>query len=179
MMDKEFKEITITKNYYIEKPFFEDVYADFLRPNGNRLLISIPDISDIQEKAILHGTRRAGILSKNGAILLIWQFKLNGKTIITLDSPFDARKIPELEVYDEVKKNIRLYIDLILVDPYTNQTSIENTITMPPELTIEFLSEVKNQRKNSNYDKKQYQKWMSFQPEELAEQTHMWLLGKW
>jgi hypothetical protein len=158
-------------------PLGEGAISDFLRPNNNRLLVAISDLSDSEVKALRKGQMRAGLLSKNGAILFLWQFSDKGKKVLTIDSPFDARLIPDIQLYNVETSETRLSVDVHIVDMATKIVRGLRTITMPPGLTIEFLAAVQDQLTDFKNGDEQLQKWMEKAPHELTNNTQMFLMG--
>lgn len=178
MSDQKFATIAVNQTYPFALPPGEGAVSDFLRPSSNRLLIVMPDISNAEAKAFRKGEMRGGLLAKNGALLFIWQFLVKGKPVISLDSPFDARLIPDVQLYNVDSKETRLAIDVHIVDSASKIIKGLRAISMPPGFSIEFLSAVQDQISSQNNGEQQLQQWMTYQPHELSKQTHMWLLGK-
>ena len=170
--------LAVNELYPSKLPVGEGAVSDFLRPASNRLLITMKDISNAEAKVLKKGEMRGGLLAKNGAILFLWQFREKGKPVFTFDSPFDARVIHDIQLYNIENKETRLAIDIHIVDSESKMVRGLRSITMPPGFTIEFLSAVQDQITNHNSGEQQYQQWMASQPYELAHQTNMWLLGK-
>lgn len=171
--------LSLNEPYPFKLPSSEGAISDFLRQGSNRLLITMFDISKEEEKILRKGEMRCGFLKKGGAILFLWQFKdKKGKPFLTLDSPFDARLINDIELYDIDNKEVRVSVDVHIVDISTNLVRGLRSITMPPGLTLEFLSAVQDQIVCLNNGDDQIQKWMSVEPHVLCKQTTMWLMGK-
>lgn len=169
--------LVVNQQYPFKLPFGEGAVADFLRPSSNRLLILMSNISSVECKILRSGEIRCGFLSKNGAILFLWQFIEKGKPVITLDSPFDARLIPDIQLYDVDDKITRLVVDVHIVDSATKIVRGLRSITMPPGLTLDFLSAVQDQISSNISGKEQLQEWMLCQPFELAKKMQMLPLG--
>jgi len=178
MNEQRFSALAINQRYPFELPPGEGAISDFLRPSVNRLLVSIAGISDSEARALQKGEMRGGLLVGNGAILFVWQFWKKKKTLITLDSPFDARLISDIQLYDVNSVETRLTIDVHIVDSATKIIRGLRLITMPPGMTLEFLSAVQDQIGVGRAGDEQYKEWMAMQPHELAKQTQMWLMGK-
>jgi hypothetical protein len=173
-----FEAIAVGEIYPFKLPSCEGVVSDFLRSGSNRLLIAINDISRDEEKTLRKGELRCGMLAKNGAVLLIWQFRDNrGKPLFTLESPFDARLIKDIQLYDVSNSKTRINIDIHIVDLSTKLIRGLRSITMPPSLTVEFLSAVQDQLATLEAGNNQHQRWMSIEPHELTTQTQKWLMG--
>ncbi|WP_375750002.1 hypothetical protein [Vibrio sp. HN007] len=151
--------------------------SEFLRPS-NTLLIVMPDISDYESKTLSRGDMRCGLLAENGAILLLWQFKDRRLKVTTLDSPFDARLIPDLEMDFLDTPNANLVIEVHIVDSRTKRLRGFRKITMPTGLTKEFYSAVKEQVANPLNGNKQMQIWMQEPPHKLVRKTRMWKMGE-
>lgn len=178
MSERHVTSVAVNQLYPFELPLAEGATADFLRPESNRLLIVMPDISSYEAKSLRKGEMRGGLLSKNGAILFLWQFLEKGKPVITLDSPFDARMIKDIQLYNIENKETRLVIDVHIVDSSSTIVRGLRSITMPNGFSIDFLSAVQDQMGNSNPGQTQHQEWMASSPDVLTKQTRMWLLGR-
>lgn len=178
MSEQRFSTLAVGQPYPVTLPAGEGAFADFLRPAGNRLLIVISNISKPEAKALRKGEMRCGLLANNGALLFIWQFMEKGKPVFTLDSPFDAHVIPDIQLHDVDNNETRLSIDVHIVDAASSLVKGLRIITLPPGLTIEFLSSVQDQLAGSSSGEQQQQHWMAYPPHELARKTQMWLLGK-
>lgn len=177
LMHSEFVCLSINSPYPFPLPGKEGALADFLRQSGNRLLITMPDISDYEAKALRRGNLNCGMLAENGAILLLWQFcDKRGKTVMTLDSPFDARVIPDLNLHSINNSEQRLVIETHIVDSSTKIIRGLRAITMPPELTVKFLSAVQDQL-SSQQSEHQMQIWMQQRPDQLFSQTQTYQMG--
>lgn len=171
--------IATNKPYPFQLPATEGAISDFLRPNSNRLLLALNGINKDEEKHLRKGTLRCGLLAKNGAILFLWQFTdKQNKPIFTFDSQFDARLIKDIQLYDVKNSETRIAIDIHIVDLSTQLVRGLRSITMPPGLTVKFLSDVQDQLSTQQSGNEQIQQWTSFAPQELSETTQMWLLGK-
>ena len=174
-----FETISVNEPYPFQLPSAEGAISDFLRPGSNRLLIAIHGITKDEEKALRKGQLRCGLLAKNGAILFLWQFRNNrNDPIFTLDSPFDARLINDIQFYDVKSTETRVNVDVHVVDMSTQLVRALRSITMPPGLSLEFLSAVQDQLASHEAGKEQMQRWMRKEPYELSKQTQMWLMGK-
>jgi hypothetical protein len=174
-----YETVAVNQLYPFQLPLAEGAIADFLREGSNRLLIAINDISKDEEKALRKGELRCGILVKNGAILLLWQFRdKSGKPVFTLDSPYDARSINDIQLYDIQNSETRINIDVHIVDLSSKLVRGLRSITMPPSLTLEFLSAVQDQIASLEAGNAQLDRWMCMEPHALTKQTHMWLMGK-
>jgi len=170
--------LSVGEEYPFKIPESEGAVSDFLRSGGNRLIIVMPGISNEESKILRKYEMRGGLLVKNGAILFVWQFRKNGKPVVTLDSPFDARIIPDIQFYDIEDSKTRLVIDVHIVDSISKMVCGLRAVTMPPGMTLEFLSAVQDQIGDSSNGEKQYQSWMTSEPPNLAKQTKMWIMGK-
>lgn len=178
MSDQNLVELAVNQPYPMGLPLGEGAISDFLRPASNRLLIVMPDITESEARVLRNGEMRGGMLSKNGAILFLWQFGKKGKPIITLDSPFDIRSIQDIQLYNIDNKETRLVIDVHIVDSKSKMVRGLRSLTMPPGFSIDFLCAVQDQISSINFGETQHHKWMALQPCALTKQTQMWLLGR-
>jgi len=177
-MSKQYVSMSVNELYPFELPLEEGAVSDFLRSSSNRLLVVMPDISAYEAKVLRKGEMRGGFLAKNGAMLFLWQFMDKGKRLITLDSPFDSRVIPDINLHNVETTETRLVIEVHIVDSVSKIIRGLRSITMPPGMTLEFFSAVQDQIANTCSGEKQHQKWMMSQPHDLTKRTQMWLLGK-
>jgi hypothetical protein len=73
----------------------EGAAAQFLIKGGNLLQIVIHNMNDTEKWALSHGDVKMGLLSRCGAILLLFQFcAQNKRPALVFDCPFDLRLIP-------------------------------------------------------------------------------------
>lgn len=130
-------------SYPIRLRNMEGAKADFLTTGGNLLLIGMPGIQRSEAQAIRNGKMKAGFI-KDGPLLL-WVFEFPGNLIF--DCPFDIRIIPKdrLHLPDVINGEQRLYIDIHLVDSATNLVKGLRGITLPPKLSLDFLSAAHDQ----------------------------------
>lgn len=170
--------LTVGKQYPNSLSGLEGAISDFLRPHANQLIVALPNMDSVEEKALKKGELRCGVLFKNNAINFIWQFSLKNKPVLTLDSPFSARATPDINLHNVENSETRLAIELHAVDSATNQLKALRVMTMPPGLTIEFMSAVQDQLSNPQSDEAQHAKWQMKQPVELVKQVkQMWRMG--
>jgi hypothetical protein len=157
----------------------EGATAQFLMKSGSVLQISLPDMSAKEDKALRSGMIKAGFLYDSGSILFLFQFYGDqGKPLITLAAPFDARLITakdrELNNIDNAEQ--RLAIEIHAVDEKQILRALR-VVTMPPAMTLKFFSAVQEQL--SVIDNPGVMaNWMQRQPHELIEATETWILGK-
>ncbi|WP_299496435.1 hypothetical protein [uncultured Shewanella sp.] len=156
----------------------EGAIAELLRSNSNTLIIAIPDLDHHEVKALKKGKLTCGFLYKNGAILFIWQFcDAKGRPVLTLDSPFDCRTVPDLALHDITTTESRLAVDIHVIDTAKNQVKALRSMTMPPELTLEFMSAVQDQLASSKNGEMQWQEWIQLDPTALFSQVKKYQMG--
>lgn len=156
----------------------EGATAELMRPFGHRLIIAMPDISQYEEDILRRGELHCGLLEKDGAILLLWQF-LDGKTkVTTFDSPFDGRLIPDIVTGELNTPESRYWIDIHIVDSSTNVVRGLRSITMPAGFSRELMNAVKKQLGSHSNGEAQMSRWMQKAPHKLAKKTLMWKMGK-
>lgn len=88
-----------------------------------------------------------GVSDQGGAMLLLFQFYGNdGKPLITFDAPYDVRLLPtdnrSLHNIDNAEQ--RLAIEIHAVDEKKILRALR-VVTMPPSMTMAFLSAVQDQ----------------------------------
>lgn len=170
--------ISLNEEYHRELPPAEGAISEFLRPEGNRLVVAVYNITKNEAWVLKKGKVRCGVLAKNGAIAILWQFfDKKGQAIFTFDCPFDARLIDDIQFHNVENAEARLRIDIHIVDLTTKIVRGLRSITMPPALTLEFLSEVQNQLADHRSGEGQYQEWLNTDIQNLPKNTNMWLLG--
>lgn len=152
--------------------------ANFLH-SSNLLLVSLYDIDEKERLAFKKNQINCGLIIDQPVILFLFDFKGVGE----LDSPFDATlyKKEELQFYDITNKEQRLLIDIHVVDLKTQILKVLRAVTMPPELTVNFLSAVQDQITMS-FNRQMYEKKLSEIYREdignLIKKTKMYNLGE-
>jgi hypothetical protein len=149
----------------------EGAAAQFLVKAGNILQIAVPDIDSKEKKALKSGMIKSGMLYEKGALLLLFQFYGdNGKPLLTFDSPFDVRMIPKdlLQLHSITNEFQRLAIEIHAVD--NGILKVLRLVTMPPDMTIEFLSAAQEQLTELRSGDNKMQEWLNYQPVQLLEQ---------
>ena len=158
----------------------EGAAAQFL-VSGNILQIVLPDMTAKEKTALKSGMIKSGLLYNQGALLLLFQFYGdNGKPLLTFDSPFDVRIIPKdlLQLHSIDNSNQRLAIEIHVIDE-NKIVRILRLVTMPPAMTIAFLSAVQDQLTTANNGNQQMTNWLNYSPAELINQCKQtYTLGK-
>lgn len=155
----------------------EGAISEFLRPS-NTLIVAISSLEKSEVKALKRGDIKVGLLYESSAILLIWQFfDEKGRKVFTLDSPFNANAIKDLNLPDITKSSQRLAIDVHVVDLSTNLTKVLRSITMSNEFTLEFLTAVQKQVSSVGNFEQQVMKWFAESPDFLAQKIKMHKMG--
>jgi hypothetical protein len=152
--------------------------AQFLMQSGNILQIGLPGMDSKEQNALRSGMIKAGFLYEGGAMLLLFQFYgSDGKPLITFDAPFDIRLLSSdrRKLHNIENPEQRLAIDIHAVDEKKILRALR-VVTMPPDMTLKFLSAVQDQL--AAIDKPGVMaKWMQQEPEDLLNQTENWILG--
>lgn len=170
--------LVVGQKYNFPVPQYDGAASDFLRRSGNRLLIALSGINDKEKKELRKSEIRGGIYARNGAILFIWQFLYKKKLIMTFDSPFDSRVIPDLQLYNVENNQTRLLIDVHIVDSSTNLICALRAVTMPNDMTLAFFSAVQDQLSSKASGEKQLQSWLNTDLKILSKETKMYCLGE-
>ena len=158
----------------------EGAAAQFLTKTGNILQIVLPNMDAKEQKALRSGMIKSAILYADGAMLLLFQFYGdNGKPLLTLDAPFDIRILPEDQrnLHNIENTEQRLAIEVHGVDEKKIIQALR-LVTMPPSITLKFLSTAQDQMASSDPGTRQMTKWLSQQPYDLINTTETWILGK-
>jgi hypothetical protein len=157
----------------------EGAAAQFLMQSGNLLQIALPGMDTKEEKALRSGMIKAGILYEAGSMLLLFQFYGDdGRPLLTFDAPFDVRLLPasERNLHSIDNAEQRLTIEIHGVDDKRILRALR-LVTMPPAMTLAFLSAVQDQL--TAIDKPGVMsRWMQQEPAQLFAQTETWILGK-
>ena len=151
----------------------------FLMKSGNFLQIVLPGMDAKEQTALRAGMIKAGFLYESGSMLFLFQFYgSNGKPLLTFDAPFDIRILPhdDRNWHGIDNDRQRLAIEIHAVHEKKILRALR-MVTMPPDMTLKFLSAVQDQL--AAIDKPGVMaKWMQQQPEDLLKQTENWVLGK-
>jgi hypothetical protein len=175
------KLITLTRGepYPLPLEQGQGAAAQFLMQSGNILQIVLPGMDSKEQNALRSGMIKAGFLYEGGAMLLLFQFYgSDGKPLITFDAPFDIRLLSgdRRKLHNIDNPEQRLAIDIHAVDEKKILRALR-VVTMPPDMTVKFLSAVQEQI--AAIDKPGVmEKWLQQQPEDLLNQTEKWVLGK-
>jgi hypothetical protein len=153
--------------------------AQFLMQSGNILQIVLPGMDSKEQNALRSGMIKAGFLYDSGSMLLLFQFygAGAGKPLLTFDAPFDIRILPvsRRNLPNIENPEQRLAIDIHAVDE-KNILRALRVVTMPPDMTVKFLSAVQEQI--AAIDKPGVMaKWMQQEPQDLLKQVQNWILG--
>lgn len=142
------------------------------------LLITVPDITDIELSSIMHGKASCGMLHKNSAIHLLWKFQGDhNKGPLIYETPFDVR-IDEEKHFDDLEtSDTRLLFSIHIVDTNSNKLVGLRSITWAPELSLAFLSAVQDQLVSHVDSKPQTDIWMKQDLITLAQSTKLWDMG--
>ncbi len=168
------------KPYLLPINHVEGAAAQFLTKTGNILQIVLPGMDSKKNNALRSGIIKAGFLYEGGSMLLLFQFygPGAGKPFITFDAPFDIRILPVTErtLHNIDNPEQRLAIEIHAVDEKKILRALR-VVTMPPAMTLKFLSAVQDQL--TAIDKPGVMaKWLQIEPQDLINQTETWVLDK-
>ena len=158
----------------------EGAAAQFLTKTGNILQIVLPGMDAKEQTALRSGMIKAGFLYEGGAMLFLFQFygAGAGKPLLTFDAPFDIRLYPEnrRNLHNIDNAHQRLAIEIHAIDEKKILRALR-LVTMPPDMTIKFLSAVQEQL--AAIDKPGVMnQWLQHEPHELIKKTKTWVLGQ-
>lgn len=174
--------IAIEQKYPFSLPTQEGATVEFLKANDNLLLINLSNVSGVEQRAFREGKVKAGFTTRNGAIMWVFRFFLKGKEIISLDAQFDARKYPkeQLDLHSINNTQERLLVNIVVVDRETKRVKALRSITLSPEMTINFLSAVQEQLVHTRTSESENQilQWLSLPLPELHSMIEVEELGK-
>ena len=119
------------------------------------------------------------ITHDSGSMLLLFQFygAGAGKPLITFDAPFDIRLLSAAKrnLHNIENPEQRLAIEIHAVDEKKILRALR-VVTMPPSMTLKFLSAVQDQL--AAIDRPGVMaKWMQQEPHDLIKQVENWILG--
>jgi hypothetical protein len=151
--------------------------ALFLTTSGSVLQIVLPGMSSEEEESLRAGMIKAGFLYKSGSMLFLFQFcDTNEMPLLTFDAPFDIRQFPAKlrNLINIENSNQRLAFQIHVVDE-SKILQVIRLVTMPPELTLIFLSAVQEQL--AGIDKPGVmEQWLQLESDELIKQAQTWIL---
>jgi hypothetical protein len=176
----EFVALTRGEPYPLPLEQGQGAAAQFLMQSGNILQIVLPGMDSKEQNGLRSGMIKAGFLYEGGAMLLLFQFygAGAGKPLITFDAPFDIRLLSKdkRNLHNIENPEQRLAIEIHAVDEKKILRALR-VVTMPPAMTLKFLSAVQDQI--AAIDKPGVMaKWMQQQPHDLIKQVENWVLGK-
>lgn len=151
--------------------------ANFLIKSGSVLQLALDNPQKFEIKEIQKGAVRVGLIVDQPVLLWLFDFGKGGK----YDAPYDIRlyKKDNLLLPDITNKEQRLVIELHLIDSTTNTLKAIRLFTLPPELTLKFLSAAQDQLalNNSDCDKK-LEKYYTYTVPQLIKNTQMYKGGE-
>ncbi|BBM67946.1 hypothetical protein VA249_45920 (plasmid) [Vibrio alfacsensis] len=128
-------------------PVQQGAIAEFLRPHGNRLFVSLPNVTSDEIEALSDGELTVKLHKDkySKGLLLVFCFKKD-QFELNFDCPYQAAIVPDLVLPNVTSSKNRLAFEIVVVDPAANNQIINlRFITMSPELTLEFLMHVQLQ----------------------------------
>lgn len=136
-------------------PVQDGMRANFLSNTGSVLLIGLPNMDKEEVYAFKKGEIRCGIIVDQPVILWVFDFGRGGQ----YDAPFDANLYSreQLQLHDISNEHQRLAIEMHVVEMSNNTIKALKLFTLPPELTVKFLSATQDQLAQKNdalYNKK-------------------------
>lgn len=158
-------------------PEQEGVVCDFFRAAGNILLIFVSGLSRSEVRALRTGEVRAGFLTKDGAILLLWQFGPASDPSFTFDTPFDVRFIPDLTMPKGRRPATGLDFEIHMVDAESEMLRVHRRMAFPTDLASAFVNAAREQLGSRQQTDRTLEKWMSRSPEDLLKSAKMWPLN--
>jgi len=156
----------------------EGAIAQFLIRPGNFLQIVLPGMTATEQTAIESGMIVAGLLYEHGAMMLFFQFYGGEKPEITFCAPYNVRMLPAdnrvLPNIDSPRQRFEFEIHAIDGDKILKVT---RKTTMPPDMTIIFLSAIQDQL--ATPEKPGVMRgWQERKPDYLIKQSQAWVLDK-
>ncbi|EKA5635966.1 hypothetical protein OKZ62_001870 [Vibrio navarrensis] len=160
--------------YRHELPVQDGAIAEFLRPNQNRLLIAIPNITKSERDSLVNGPLMAKLHYCDKTYGLIIIFSFAGLSSLDFDCPFNASIIPDIQLDNiDATEGGRLAIEVVCVDSSTREIVALRYVTMSVDMSLAFMHIVHKQLA-SNFNSESAERWVDKQqliyaPEELAE----------
>ncbi len=153
--------------------------ARFLMKCGSILQITLPGMNASEEAALRKGTVRAGLLTADGALLWLFQFLRSTRTpTLTFECPFDIRLLSpaQRDIPAFEHRTRELPIEVHVVDEQ-GILRVLRRISLPSELTRDFLAAVANQLTSSRSGDVAHLLWQRREPAQLAAQCTMHVCG--
>jgi len=147
--------------------------------DGNTVIFSVPNMDEVEKQAMVHGDIEVGLIVKENAIRLLWRCMSGKKTVLVFDELFNARQTQGLLLNDIETDKERLQVILHIVDGATNILEGARALTMPPAITINFLSAVQDQLaiEETAQEKSIQAKWHQQSSFDLIKSTNMYRMG--
>ena len=175
----EFVALALGEPYPLPLLQTEGASAIFLTNAGNILQIVLPGMVAKEQSALRSGMIKAGFFYESGSMLFLFQFYgSNGKPLITVAAPYDIKNLPasKRNLHNIDNERQRLAIEIHAVDEKKILRALRRA-TMPPDMTVKFLSAVQDQLSAINCPGI-LERWMQKRPDELITQCETWVLGK-
>lgn len=117
-----------------------------LREGGSTILLTIPHVTENEERAVRFGEIKMGLIVKQPLIMLIMQITGADKAPMTMEMPFNVKRISDLTIPKITGPEDRLMINLYGVDPgRDNNTFAVRAFTFHPTFTEHLFWAVQNQ----------------------------------
>jgi hypothetical protein len=135
-------------------PINEGITASFLLKSGNVLQLGLHHIDQQELLALKKHPIKCGLYIDLPVILWLFDFGDGGQ----YDVPFNAKLYSrdQLQLYDITNAEQRLAIEMHVVEMKNKATKVLRLFTLPPALSLAFLSAVQDQLAQS-FDLKHYQ----------------------
>jgi len=168
------------KQYPLPTTGGEGARVDFLSGPDNILQIILHGMTCKENTALRSGRVDAGIIYKGGELLWLFQFyDNNGAPLLELDAPFDVRLIDDdlLNIPSGNLEGKKLLIVIHAIDEKNILRAIRG-VTIPSELTMKFLSSVREQKTITQMDSCASDEWNKKSIPQLINCTDMYVLGR-
>ena len=172
--------LVVGKPYPLKRNQTEGATANFLLKGGSYLQITLNGMDKTDSQVLWRGDIKAGFIYEDGALLFLFQFfGKDKKPYFTFDAPFDMRIIPadKRDLHSISNAEQRIAFEIHVIDE-NNICRGLRLITMPPDMTISFLSAVQEQLATLSKGDASYKKWLQQEPRDLIKKAKIWTLGE-
>ncbi|MCO6414062.1 MAG: hypothetical protein J5I92_15090 [Thiogranum sp.] len=173
--------LRVGERYPLPLPGPEGATAEFLRKGESRLIVALNDLKQREAVALRRGSIYAGLLARDGAILLLFAVcDATGLPVLSFQCPFDARLIGEddLAIPCATSLRTRLYFAIHGVDRTTGIVKALRGVTFAPTTTSRFLEAARAQKDSSDSGEEVHRQWRNIDATDLLVDADMAICGR-
>lgn len=170
--------IAVGQKYPIEISDELGSVISFMSNRENALMLGVPEITKSEIRVLLNGKVTCGLLVKNSAILLLWQFQgESDRDVMYFETPFDIRLNDKKYFIDYENQDVRLLFTIHVVDSLTKTLVGLRAITMGPEQSLALLMAVQDQMASSQDSMPQFNLWRERPIHDLFDESVKRIMG--